>query len=504
MRKRISNFTGFISEASLRGNVGLPGEEGSGRESWLDKINRSSDASAREFAMANREDIGNFMRFVMKAQELQSGHERAIEELLEACIRQVFGSLVDDIEFDLTLGSREDVSQMMEETPTEIPEMEEITDSSILSAIQARKIMRTVQQGKGLTVKEILNLKEMKSGLVEIMGEREAADYIRTCNKIANIAQFFDWSVPEDIQKGAWRSRSGFSGSTTLEFPEDEEDDDRKSAAEGVLDDLENGDDILNSPDAEELMSGLNTTIVAIGVDLSVLTHEAAKGVWALPVQWSLELLSEDEAEQIIANTDTLFDELQEIKYGRQMQQNIFKIVARNQKFIEKVHDLQKIEDSESDIIAFQEQVNFLFFGKLVAIAREGDTEDFLRRINDILSENAKAVEDCDPLIEEALEDLEQEGLYQAELRGEKPQDADYGYDEDNDDYDEPAEEETGEEPTSAPNYSMMSQDEIANAIIDAYERGDEAEAQRLRKMLPESYRFPRFKEFQRLFEKRK
>lgn len=503
MRKKISNFIGFISEASLRGNVGIPGEEGSGRESWLDKINRGSDASAREFAMANRADIGNFMGFVMKAQELQRGHERDLERLLEECVRQVFGSLVDDIEFDLTLGDREEVAQMMEETPTEIPEMEEITDESILDAIQARKIMRTVQQGKGLAVKEILNLKEMKDGLVEIMGERDAAEYIRACNKIANIAQFFDWTVPEDIQKGAWRSRGGFSGSVELEFPEEEEDD-KKNAAEQVLKDLENGDDLINNPEAEELMSGANTTIVAIGVDLSVLTHEAVKGVWALPVQWSLELLSEDEAEQVIGNTDTLFDELQEIKYGRQMQQNIFKIVSRNPKVIEKIHDMQKMEDSDSEIIYFQEQLNFLFFGKLVAIAREGDNKEFLRRINDILSENAKAIEDSDPLIEEALDDLEQEAKYQSELRGEGSDETDVPYGEL--EYEE--EEETSDyEPTDyerPPSGSQMSKDEIANAIIDAYQRGDMEEAQRLRAMLPESHRFPRFKDYQRLFERRK
>jgi hypothetical protein len=416
----------------------------------------------------------------------------------------VFGSLVDDIDFDLTLGDKDEVKEMMDETPDEpeIPEIEEITDESILDAIQARKIMRTVQQGKGLSVKEIINLKTMKTGLVEIMGEREAAEYIRACNKVANIAQFFDWTVPEDIQKGAWRSRNGFSGSVKLDFPEEEEEE-KKNAAEQVLKDLENGDDLINNPDAEELMSGINTTIIAIGVDLSVLTHEAVKGVWALPVQWSLELLSEEEAEQVIGNTDTLFDELQEIKYGRQMQLNLFKIVARHPKVIEKINDLQRMDDADSEIISFQEQVNFLFFGKLIAIAREGDTKDFLRRVNDILSENAKAKEDSDSLIEEVLEDLEQEDRYQ---RGENgPADnGPIGYDDSTDSY--PNDEPEIESPQASPRTGVegMSKDEIADAIIDAYQRGDTEEAERLRGLLPESFRFPRFEEYQRLLEDRR
>ena len=49
-----------------------------------------------------------------------------------------------------------------------------------------------------------------------------------------------------------------------------------------------------------------------------------------------------------------------------------------------------------------------------------------------------------------------------------------------------------------------MSKDEIANAIIDAYQNGDEAEIARLRRMLPESYRFPRFNDYSKLFENRK
>jgi hypothetical protein len=49
-----------------------------------------------------------------------------------------------------------------------------------------------------------------------------------------------------------------------------------------------------------------------------------------------------------------------------------------------------------------------------------------------------------------------------------------------------------------------MSKDEIANAIIDAYQRGDTDEAERLRGLLPESFRFPRFEEYQRLLEDRR
>ena len=498
--RKISKFKEFIGEASLRGNTGIPGEDGSGRESWLDKTNASSNASSRAFAMGNSADIENFSRLAMRAQELHAGHENRLVDLTEEAIRTIFGSMIDDITLKLKIGSKEEVAEMMEETEdSQPPELEEITDTALLDAIQVRKILRTIQQGKGLSVKEILNSEIMKSGIEDILGE-DAAEYIRTLNKVCSIGQFFDWVVPEEVQKGAWQARNGFAGSVKLDFPEKSEEP-KADAAEALLKDLEEGNDIINNPEAEELLSDINTTIEAIGVDLSVLVHETVKGIYMLTVQWSLDSLSEEDAEKVIANTDTLFDELQEIKYGRQMQNTFFKIVARNVKVIEKISELSRNSTSDDAIIAFQEQLNFIFFGKLVAISKE-DPKEFLRIVNNILSENDEAVRECTSLIEESMEDIEQEARYQ---RGETENEPANSYLEDEEDDREvyyPEDFHSDDLPQN--DISKMSRDEIANAIIDAYQNGDEAEIARLRRMLPESYRFPRFNDYSKLFENRK
>ena len=497
--RKISKFKEFIGEASLRGNTGIPGEEGSGRESWLDKTNASSDTSARAFAMGNRADLENFSRLAMRAQELHAGHENRLADLTEEAIRTIFGSMIDDITLKLKIGSREEVAEMMEETPDDQPqELEEITDNALLDAIQVRKILRTIQQGKGLSVKEILNSEIMKSGIEDILGE-DAAEYIRTLNKVCSVAQFFDWTVPEEVQKGAWQNRNGFAGGVKLDFPEESEEP-KADAAEALLKDLEEGNDIINNPEAEELLSDINTTIEAIGIDLSVLVHETVKGIYMLTVQWSLDSLSEEDAEKVIANTDTLFDELQEIKYGRQMQNTFFKIVARNVKVIEKISELSRNSTSDDAIIAFQEQLNFIFFGKLVAISKE-DPKEFLRIVNNILSENDEAVRECTSLIEESMEDIEQEARYQRGETENEPADS-YLEDEDDREVYYPEDFPSGDLPQN--DISKMSKDEIANAIIDAYQNGDEAEIARLRRMLPESYRFPRFNDYSKLFENRK
>lgn len=498
--RKISKFKQFISEASLRGNAGIPGEEGSDRESWLDKTKASSDTSARAFAMGNQADIGNFSVLAMRAQEIHAGYETQLADLTEEAIRAIFGSMIDDITLKLIIGKKEDIAEMMEETPDDQQqELEEITDTAVLDAIQVRKILRTIQQGKGLSVKEILNSKVMKSGIEDILGE-DSAEYIRTLNKVCNVAQFFDWVVPEDVQKGAWQARNGFAGSVKLDFPEESKEP-KPEAADALLKDLEEGNDIINNPEADELLSDINTTIEAIGIDLSVLVHETVKGIYMLTVQWAIDSLSEDDAEKVIANTDTLFDELQEIKYGRQMQNTFFKIVARNVKVIEKINELSRDSTSDDDIIAFQEQLNFIFFGKLVAISKE-EPKEFLRIVNNILSENDEAVRECTSLIEDSMEDIEQEARYQ---RGETENEpADSYLEDEEDDREVYYPEDFHSDDLPQDDISKMSKDEIANAIIDAYRNGDEAEIARLRRMLPESYRFPRFNDYSKLFENRK
>lgn len=459
MQNSIISFNSFINEADLRGNIGIPGEEGSGRGSWLDKIAQGSDIEAREFASQNRADIQNFMGLVQKSQQLQRGKENELSDLVTAAIQELYGSLLDDVTLDLKIENREDVSQSMEETPTEQSEVEEILDTDLINQINKRKILRTIQQGKGLSVKAILNLSVFKNGLTDIMGS-DAADYLTTLNKISSVAQFFDWNIPEEMQRGMWQSRQGFSGSCKIEFDEEADNDE---AAQQVLDDLAQGDDILNSPEAEDLVSGLGVTVTARGVDLSVLIHESIKGIYMLVTQASLESLYGGDAEKVISNTDTLFDELQEIKYGRQMQTAFFKIVADHPRVKAVVDSLIATDSSDMEIASFQEKINFLFFGKIAMLGQD-DAKEMLTLVNAILSESPEAVDLCDPIIMEVLDDLNQEDEYQRSLtRGE-----------DSNREDEPIQRETAK--------AQMSQDEVMNSIMDAYEKGDMEEVSRLRR----------------------
>jgi hypothetical protein len=483
--QKVNSFSDFVNEASLRGNTGIPGEEGSGRESWIDTTSGRSDRAAQEFAMANRQDIQGFMGLVMQSAQLQSGYEEELSDLTVTAFRSIFGSLLDDIELDFKIADREEIKASMEDTPAEEPELEELEDQGIIDQVNKRKILRTIQQGKGLSAKSILNLSLFKNGLVEIMGQEEAAKYLTVLNKIANVAQFFDWDMPENMQKEMWKNRQGFSGSCDIKFGEESEE--KADAAQKVLDDLAAGDDIVDNENMEELVSGLNITIQARGVDLSVLIHEGIKGIYKLPTQASLEALYGDSAETVLMNTDTLFDELQEIKFGRQMQNTFFKQVSNHPLVRQTVETMLRDEEPDWAIASFQEKLNFLFFGKLAMIGHE-DASEFLTLVNAILSESAEADELCDPIILEVINDLSQEDEYQAQKGGRMP-------------HSEIEEPEEFELPTT---HSDMSKSEIRAAIDDALDSGDFAEVERLSKMLGEGFHFPRISFASLLLEKRK
>ena len=469
-RNKANDFNAFLSEADLRGNIGIPGEEGSGRPSWLDKIKQSSDRSARDFAMQNRADIQNFQGLVMRSKQLQRGHEQELSDLATEAVKELYGSLLDDVELDLKIETRQGVKQEMEETPTEMTDIEEIEDEEVINQIHKRKILRTIQQGKGLSVKAILNLSIFKEGLSKILGNL-AEEYLTTLNKISAVAQFFDWDMPEEMQKGMWQSREGFSGSCDIKF--DDEPSQDEDLAQKVLDNLANGQDITDSEEAEELISGVGVTVRARGVDLSVLLHESIKGIYALITQASLEALYGGSAEKVVANTDTLLDELQEIKYGRQMQDVFFKIVADHPRVKEVVESLVNTDSSDMEISSFQEKINFLFFGKIAMMGQE-NAKEMLDIVNAILSESPEATELCDPIIEEVLSDLNQEDEYQRSLAGGSQEER----------YEDEEEDETT---TTGSKETQMSQDELNNAIINAYEEGDMEEVRRLRGLLGES-----------------
>lgn len=489
MQNKALSFNSFLNEVSLEGNRGIPGESGDNSSSWLKKIDTEKGARMADFERENRQDIMRFMQLVGQSQQIQRGHEEELSKLAEDSFRTLFRSLLDDVVLDFKLGN--EAREVIQETPEEQSniemKIENIEDEKILSEIERRKILRSIQQGKGLTSKAILNLPMFKNGIREIIGDR-AEEYIRLLNKISSIAQFNDWRFSEEMIKNMLRG--GTAGACKIEFEEKEdygskEYENKQKSAEELLDEIANGGDLEDSEAAADLIEGTGAKIVARGVDMSVLIHEAIKGIYMLPLQLSLEHLSEEEAELVISNTDTLLDEAQEFKYGPEMQRSFHKAISNHPDVKERLDNFRRTLDTDEawdEMGAFEEQLFWMVFG-LIATIHQEDAAQMLNIVYAVLAENKEDIEKLFyPIVEDALNNLDAEEEYQAaQKQG----------------YQEPTQisPEIEDEPESTfepEEDEDLSQEEINNRILDAYQKGgrDAADAVR-KKYLGESALLP-------------
>lgn len=479
MQNKVFDFKSFLNEVSLEGNRGIPGEGEDNSSSWLKKIDTEKGARMADFARENSADINRFMQFVGQSQQIQRGHEEELSKLAEDSFRTLFRSLLDDVVLDFKLGNES--GQIVQETPSENSniemKIEDIDDERILSEIERRKILRSIQQGKGLTSKAILNLPLFKNGISDILGDK-ADEYITLLNKISSIAQFNDWRFSEEMIK--MMLGSGAAGACKIEFEEKEdysqkeEAEEKEKSAEDLLKEIIEGGDLEDSEAAADLIQGTGAKIIARGVDMSVLIHEAIKGIYMLPLQLSLEHLSEEEAEQVIANTDTLLDEAQEFKYGPEMQKSFYKAISDNPEVKERLTNFKRdlsTDDAWNEMGAFEEQLFWMIFG-LLATAHQDDATQMLKIVYAVLIEDQDKIEELFyPIVDEAISNLDAEEEYQSSKSMQtKPE------------YSKPRDREEEPEISSQSARQDLSPDEVNDAIIDAYERGDMAEVSRLRK----------------------
>ena len=142
----------------------------------------------------------------------------------------------------------------------------------------------------------------------------------------------------------------------------------------------------------------------------------------------SLEHLSEEEAEEVLSNTDTLLDEAQELKYGREMEDQFRRAVMSNPKVKEIISYYEGLLDSgtakekdqaANDVAAFQEQLFFYIFGYLAA---EQDAKKMLKIVHVALMNDQRQIEELlYPIIDESIKSLKMEHKYQKQMTVESP-----------------------------------------------------------------------------------
>jgi hypothetical protein len=254
-----------------------------------------------------------------------------------------------------------------------------------------------------------------------------------------------------EVQLEMWtRDKSGFSGSVTVEWNTDKEEDSEELAQE-ILGELE--DDTEIPEETEELFSQTQPTINALGTDFAMLLHEAVKGIYELIAAVGIPD-DEETAETVIMNTDSLADEIEDLRYGPEIAADLRDLVNSFPEF--------------ESIPNLREHV----FGKMMAM----EAKDFLELMYMILIEDPKAK----PIVQEFIDEIAEEiGKYELGQAGI-----------DNDDDYEPAET-PGRAPAQAGqeevDYSELTRREIERLIDAALDVKDFDRVRDLSKYLKES-----------------
>jgi hypothetical protein len=442
--KNISKFDHFISEATLRGNTGFPGETPSndknqdiyntsgGEGNFIDAILTANQEEAQRMRREIPQDISNLMGNAIEAQEMQRGHEQELSDLAVEVIRQVYGTFLDDVILDLKIVTRPDQSlrDKMEKCKNcQLPNFVELEDQEIIDEINRRKIIRTVQQGKGLNVKEIINLPMVSKRLKQILGENEGEEYRRLANKIAAGAHFYDLTLTPAQKSSMFRDAPPGACDIDIEKPKtkDEQEEEKEINPEDLLDDIQKDGEI--NPDMAQALEGTQSTVIARALDFGLLIHESVKGVYKLITQTLLmqvgDTLGLEAADIVKANTETMMDEIEEQAIGKNLQKILGIVINTNSRAESIINNLSSKDDYEG-LAAFTEQLHWLFYGKLAQIT---PAKRFLELINSVLSQcfnpdgnTLKPISeigrnmnrrDIDTIINQCLDDMDAEREYQ-------------------------------------------------------------------------------------------
>ena len=433
----MSTIRKFIQEASLRGNKATS-------DDYLNRIDQRAQTDIRNTEQRLGQDMGRFMGFVREVQMMQEqggpAVKRRLEELATKTIMDTYGSILGDTVLNIKFPEQGAIQNMMEEAPDE-PEpiaVKKLEDQNLIDEVQKRKIANNITQGEAKNAKRMLVMPEVRDGLVQIFGEENGRKYLDLISKITDIASAMDWRIPMEVQKQMWaRDKSGFSGSVKVSWENPNQDED---LAKKVLDELAEGD-IENSPAAEEAIENMQPTINALGTDFAMLLHEAIKGIYELIASAGIPQ-DEESAETVLGNTDSLADEIEDLRYGPYM-------AADLRDFINQFPEASSVENMREFV-----------FGKLMQMP----ADEFLALMKGIFDKTDSAKAAIKLIIDEVRQEINDWELGQAIGSDDdyEPRHDDFGqFEPEPERADEPAE-------VDYSNLTKREMDDLLNKAIDA------------------------------------
>mgnify|MGYP001219052124 CR=1 FL=1 len=468
-----------VTEAQIKGNLGIPGEDGEG-DSYLDKVKRQKDA---EFANVNPGrlvgELGGIQSFLSRN---TSGNEEELEKLAEELMVHLYSSVLPEgLDFDIKLvRSGRDVKSFLDEmtekaskrkekeSEDEEESEEENNDEQqeapkqqtseerkkqIKIEVDRRKMSNLIVQGEALNVKTVIEMPECKNEIKRILGEEIGEEYIQKLIRLTQICKALDWFTPVEHKASMMENHpEGFAGASHVDW--DNEDEDEEGGEEG-------------SEEGQE--EDMSPVLRVVGLDFVMLIHESVKAVYQY---LSTPGIADDpEIAQIVKQqTSSFADEAEEFKYGPE-------IAAELRDFI----------NVNSDVDKYPNTREFVYISLM-----EMDAEDFLKLMKGILSATPSARKKVDELIKEFVDSMKQ---YEKELSewemsqkfSEQPESSEDDGEDEVDKMIRLASTGSEEKEPEAINPSDLSKSEIRNLIDDALDRRDFEEVEKLSKYLNES-----------------
>lgn len=340
MPREINDFRRF-NEANIRNNKGLDRD-------YIDNIKSTEQAeSNRKIQRREVENPNRIMPMVEEIMEIQGGQIRQtmfgpmpewhdyekkekIEQLARDIIQDRYGRLINSmgVEMDIKLVDPRELQDMKEgcemcDSPEPPAEYEETDDEGLRNDIDKRKIVNIITQGSAKNVHRLIHLyrekiEELDPRLFELM------------DKLIKSNEAMEWMIPENDSNGKM-IREMMNGFTKTEFENDDDASDFKEMSEDI--DIEEAmtDEDFDLDKAFEDWNG-KIKVTARAIDLVVLLHESVKGIFEVLGSPSIPEHDEQRASDIMANTDTLKDEFEDLRYGPRIREDLLNWVNSNNK----------------------------------------------------------------------------------------------------------------------------------------------------------------------------
>jgi len=476
----MKSFQDFINEATIKGNLGVPGEgpEGRDEESFLRGV---EEEGRRKAAGDPRQVGGRMMQISQSSKSLIRGKEKEIEEFAEKIIKDVYSGFMETVELDLQIvrdgmavkefmdeedekkkeRNEKEKEKKEKEKKEKEPSVKKSTDDQLKLEIDKRKLANAITQGEAKNTKEIIRMPECLDGLKRILGDRNGQELHRQLLELTELADKMDWIIPVQAKADMMeRMPQGMAGACSVDWQEEEENEEEfQDLAQNVLDQLQNseeGDDLNNmSEELEELMSSGKPIIRARGIDFVMLIHEAVKGIYELIASRGIPS-DTTLASNVFLNTETFEDEAEDFRYGPPIAAALRDFINANRK------------------TELYPNVREFVFGKMIEIP----AEDFLSLMRGILKKTPDARIHIDRLIDEVVSELKG---YESELSDyemskrfdQEPEEQQFNSDEEESDIDRLVRQSLSNEepkPVQKKSYDEMTIAEIQKEINDAVE----------------------------------